>query len=106
MVQTRRRPATKRKSIKQSKSTKTPIKKEKNCSIGSGGEQRTATTAKKLAHHLDRCKDWIQQQKREKLKVQLDDLDSNDSAEDEARDINLATISVNILEKRGFPPIF
>lgn len=96
MVQTRRRPAAKRKSIKQSKTTKTPIKKEENCLIG-GGKQRAATTAaaKKLAQNLDRCKDWIQQQKREKLRVQLDDLDSNDSADDEARDINLAAISVN-----------
>lgn len=92
MVQTRRRPAAKRKSIKKSKSTKTPIKKEENCSIG-GGRQRGAV--KKLAHNLDRCKDWIQQQKREKLRIQIDDIDSNESPDDEARDINLATISVS-----------
>lgn len=92
MVQTRRRPAAKRKSIKQSKSTKTPIKKEGNCTIR-GGRQRAV--AKKLAHNLDRCSDWIQQQKREKLRIQIDDIDSNDSADEEARDINLATISVN-----------
>lgn len=84
MVQTRRQNTT-RKSIKQPKSNKTPIKKEENRVIG---KQRKKTT-----HNLDRCKDWIQQQKREKLKVQIDDLDSNES-DDESRDINLATISV------------
>lgn len=98
MVHTRRRPATtKRKSIKKPKSTKTPIKKAENCLIGNDGRQRTASAVKKLTQNLDRCKIWIQQQKREKLKVQLDELDSNDSADDEARDVNLAAISVNKL---------
>lgn len=97
MVQTRRRPAAKRKSIKQSKATKTPIKKQENCTIG-GGRQRAV--AKKLAQNLDRCNDWIQQQKREKLRVQIDDIDSNESADEEARDVNLATISVNVREMR------
>lgn len=47
----------------------------------------------KTQFNLDRCKNWIQQQKKEKLKVQPDDLESNESDE-EARDINLAAISV------------
>lgn len=81
MVQTRR---STQKPIKAD--LKSPIKtitKEKNC-----GNKRN-----KLKNNLDRCKNWIQQQKKEKLKVQLDDLDSNESDE-EARDINLAAISV------------
>lgn len=48
---------------------------------------------KKLQNNLDRCKNWIQQQKKEKLKVQPEDLDSNESDE-EQRDLNLAAISV------------
>lgn len=92
MVKTRRRiattAATKRKSAKQTKSNKvSTIKKQQNCIID--GKQNLT----KLPQNLSRCKDWIQQQKREKLKVQLDDLDSNES--DDERDINLATISVN-----------
>lgn len=94
MVQTRRRKtttatATKRKSAKQSKAKKvSSVKKQENCAIDD--KEKLI----KLPHNLDRCKDWIQQQKREKLKVQLDDLDSNESDDETARDINLATISV------------
>lgn len=47
----------------------------------------------KLQNNLDRCKNWIQQQKKEKIKIELEDLDSNESDE-EQRDLNLATISV------------
>lgn len=94
MVQTRRRktttvPATKRKSVKQSNAKKvSAVKKQENCVIDD--KEKLI----KLPQNLDRCKDWIQQQKREKLKVQLDDLDSNESDDETARDINVAPISV------------
>lgn len=48
---------------------------------------------KKLQNNLDRCKNWIQQQKKEKLKIQPEELDSNESDE-EQRDPNLTAISV------------
>ncbi|XP_055327012.1 histone H4 transcription factor [Sitodiplosis mosellana] len=68
----------------QKSAIQTPIKtitKEKNVGKRS-----------KLQNNLDRCKNWIQQQKKEKLKIEPDDLDSNESDE-EQRDLNLAAIS-------------
>lgn len=50
---------------------------------------------KNTQNNLDRCKIWVQQQKKEKKeKVQPDDLNSNES-DDEVRDLNLASISVS-----------
>lgn len=43
---------------------------------------------KKIKENLERCNDWIQQQKKEKLKFQPEVLDLDESDE-EARDINL-----------------
>lgn len=82
MVQTRR-------------STQKPIKNEIQSPIKTITKANNCGKRKKSKNNLDRCKNWIQQQKKEKLKVQLDDLDSNESDE-EARDINLATISVGL----------
>lgn len=74
MVQTRR------------STQKTPIKSiaKENSGIGKKKIQK---------NNNDRCKIWIQQQKKEKLKIQPDDLDSDESDE-ETREINLANISV------------
>lgn len=80
MVQTRR-------------STQKPIKTEFESPVKTITKENAAGKQKKIKNNLDRCKNWIQQQKKEKLKVQLDDLDSNDSDE-ETRDINLPAISV------------
>lgn len=77
MVQTRRGT---QKSV-----SKTPIK-----TIAKENGVRKKKTQK---NHNDRCKIWIQQQKKEKLKFQPDDLDSNESDE-ETREINLSNISV------------
>lgn len=89
MVQTRR--------STQKAISKTPEKKIiKETSIG---------RRKKLKTNLERCKNWIQQQKKEKLKVQLDELDSNESDE-EARDINLGAISVRNSENLIFYQYF
>lgn len=80
MVQTRRSNRKPKKPI-----FTTPIKaKKKDDALGK---------KKKLKNNLDRCKNWILQQKKEKLKVQLDDIGSDESDE-EVRDINLAPISV------------
>lgn len=78
MVQTRRRT--------QQTTTKSPIKAiaKESCTIGKKKTQK---------NNNDRCKLWVQQQKKEKLKFQPDELDSNDS-DDETREINLANISV------------
>lgn len=67
------------------------MKKQQNCVID--GKQ----ALKKLPQNLERCQDWIQQQKREKPKVQLDDLDSSESDDEAGRDVNLAPVSVNIM---------
>lgn len=56
-------------------------------------KENRARTKKKSQFNLDRCKNWIQQQKKEKLKIQPDELESNESDE-EARNLNLATITV------------
>lgn len=77
MVQTRRGT---QKSV-----SKTPIK-----TIAKENGVRKKKTQKS---HNDRCTIWIQQQKKEKLKFQPDDLDSNESDE-ETREINLSNISV------------
>lgn len=52
---------------------------------------------KKSQINLDRCKNWIQQQKKEKLKFQPDELESNESDE-ETRNLNLASIPVNFFD--------
>lgn len=71
----------------QKKSNKTPVKTIKK-------EQPNNVVRKKLQNNLDRCKNWIQQQKKEKIKsIQPEDLNSNES-DDERRDINLAAIPV------------
>lgn len=57
-------------------------------------KENNAGKRNKLQSNLDRCKNWIQQQKKEKIKIEdPEDLDSNESDE-ERRDLNLATISV------------
>lgn len=69
---------------------KTPIKTiaKDNNSIGKKKKQKSSN---------DRCKLWVQQQKKEKLKFQPDDLDSNES-DDEAREINLLSIPVRLYD--------
>lgn len=57
--------------------------------------EKLVRKTKKSQNNWDRCKDWIQQQKKEKIKVQPEELDSNDSDE-EQRDLNLAPISVKL----------
>lgn len=47
---------------------------------------------KKNSKNFDRCKNWIQQQKKEKLKLQLEELNSDDS--DEERQMRLDAVSV------------
>lgn len=51
---------------------------------------------KKNSKNMDRCKNWIQQQKKEKLKFQLEELNSDDS--DDERQIRLDSISVNWIQ--------
>lgn len=77
MVQTRR--AT-RKSVIQTNN----FKKENN--VGK---------RKKIQSTLDRCKHWIQQQKKEKVKVEPEELDSNES--DDEHKVDLSAVSVRIL---------
>lgn len=81
MVQTRRRT--------QQITTKSPIK-------AIAKESSTIGKKKTQKNNNDRCKIWVQQQKKEKLKFQPDELDSNDSDE-ETREINLANISVGFI---------
>lgn len=83
MVQTRR-------------STQKPIKNDFKSPARTITKENSIATRNKLKNNLERCKDWIQQQKKEKLKVQVDDIDSNESDE-ETRDINLAAISVSCM---------
>lgn len=47
----------------------------------------------------DRCKLWVQQQKKEKLKFQPDNLDSNSESDEETRELNVANISVRFNEE-------
>lgn len=47
---------------------------------------------KKNSKNSDRCKNWIQQQKKEKLKIQLEELHSDDG--DEERQMRLDSVSV------------
>lgn len=49
--------------------------------------------ASKSTKNLDRCKIWIQQQKKEKLKYQPDELNS-DNSDDESPNIRLESITV------------
>lgn len=83
MVQTRR-------------STQKPIKNDFKTPAKTITKENSIAKRNKSKNNLERCKDWIQQQKKEKLKVQIDDIDSNESDE-ETRDINLAAISVSFM---------
>lgn len=54
--------------------------------------ENSVQNEKKNSKNMDRCKNWIQQQKKEKLKFQLEELNSDDS--DEERQIRLDSVSV------------
>lgn len=69
------------------KTTRTPAKKKSTKTEELGDED------KKTKGSIERCKNWIQQQKKEKLKYQPDEINSEDS-EDETPEMRLETISV------------
>lgn len=79
MVQTRR-------------STKKPIAKV-NIKTKKIAPEKKVGKRKKVQNNLDRCKNWIQQQKKEKLKVQPEELNSTE-LDDEERNPDLDAVSV------------
>lgn len=54
--------------------------------------ENAVQSEKKNSKNMDRCKNWIQQQKKEKIKFQLEELNSDDS--DEERQMRLDLVSV------------
>lgn len=50
--------------------------------------------SKKNAENVDRCQNWIQQQRKEKPKYQADELNSDEDDDEENQQMRLDTISV------------
>lgn len=71
------------------KTTRTPVKKKviKSEDLGDDSKPTKSTT--------DRCKNWILQQKKEKLKYQPDEINS-EASDDETPEMRMETISVGI----------
>lgn len=74
------------------RSTKKPIAKL-NIKTKKIAPEKNVGKRKKVQNNLDRLKNWIQQQKKEKLKVQPEDLNSTE-LDDEERNPDLDAVAV------------
>lgn len=69
------------------KTSKSPAKKKNQLN-----KQSQPINRKKNVQSIDKCKEWVTQQKKEKIKLQpveIDDLDSDGSNEDELNEIRI-----------------